>query len=528
MDLLNSNNKFDLKYKITVTVEDLTKGEFVDFTQIILKNDIELSIEPREIDKRDITLYVEEKLQQYCMDNNVTLDDLFVDGYEITHENEGVDIFFSVEDMENFSLEPSVMAVLSPIKTRPLLEGEQIDDNTIKWSWTWEGNQEFTSILSDFGTERVIAQTPMNINYFIESNVSTGEVLTRTVTVKKDSVEVTSIPISMNVVADVKSSVFRRFEAPKRNDDYKLQNMNVASRLSAFQSGVGDEEDCMIFKPDDLKYAKKFKLINKIYGVRASSTIKYNTVKFFYRFMLKGKVHYKGYGGSFKVKARRIGIPGIEEEPTDKTYGEWVESRPNCEYHFNDKAFVAEIPMYDIFEGLYPKDGHMTNYEGNRMKFEITIYDINGRMEVYSQTLGCNQIVDVENESFTFELRGFYDTMIRVKSLPILKERDYIEIYPPEQFEPLVGAVNGDFEMSENGKKDMIAWCNEFDVPDIVFDKKYYCLIEHDKTNPNIADVQFRFDNQVQGEDYTLKEQDRVVFKCDTIIEDETECLVHF
>lgn len=518
MDLLGNKVYEEIKYTITVTFEDLTTGNLVDFSQIILKKNIELGYSPKRIDKREVSLYVEEKVKQYCYEHGLSPNDLYLDGYEITHKCDDIDIYFNVQDMQEFSLEPSVMAVRNACKEKPILEAEQINENTVKWSWSWAGGTEYTSVLTTFSEKgKIIAHTPLNVNYFIETDLDVDTVQTRVVTIKSRDNEISSIPISIKILKDAREAIFRRYKAPTRNEDYTLQNTQIATRLKAFQSGVGYDEDCMLYKPNETKYAKKFKLMNKVYGVRASSKIRYNTVKYFYRFMLKGKVNYKGYDGSFKVKVRAIRIPNREDEPTDETIGDYIESRPFCEYRFNDNVFVSEIYMYDIFTDLIPE------YKNHRYKFEITLYDINGRMEVYNQTLGVNQIVDVEDESFTFELKGYYDTKIVVKSLPVLKQRDYIEIYPPKEFEPLVGAVNGDFEVSEDGKKDTVAFAPEFEAPDIVFDKKYYCLIEDDKTNPEIADVQFRFENQVEGEDYTEKNGDKVTFSCDTIIEDVTE-----
>lgn len=509
----------ELKYYITVTVENLDTGELINFQQLILKKSIDVTPVPIEIDKRQVLLYVEDKINEYCTSNDVSIDRLVVDGYEIEHSNVGIDIYFSVENMETFSLEPSVMVVESPSRTKPILEAEQINENTVKWSWSWAGAMEYTSVLSTFGDiqDRLIAHTPVGVSYHIESGLEENQTITREVTVRKGDVESKSIPVSISITSNSKSAIYRKWEAPKRNENYILENFIVSSRLKAFQSGVGDDDDCLIYKPNETKYAKRFKLANKIYGIRASSKIRYNTVKFFYRYMLKGKIDYKGYDGSFKIRGRAVRIPDINEEPTDEEYPEVCLTRNFCEYKFSDEAFVSEIYMYDIFNSL--KEG----YKDSRYKFEIEIYDINGRMEVYSQALGCKQIVDVSNASFNFELKGFYDTKFVVRAIPVLKQKDYIEIYPPEQYEPLVGAVNGDFEVVEDGKKDMISFAPEFDVPSMVFDKKYYCIMETDKTNPSVADVQYKFDQQASGTDYTLVNGDRCVFFCDTIIEDTTE-----
>lgn len=512
-----SNKLFEeLKYKVVVTFENLNSGNFIDFEQIVLKNNIVLTENPIQIDKRDIILYIEEKLNKYCLDNDIDSNDLYIDGYEVISLNECVEIFFKVNDLESFSTEPAIMACINSSKERPILEAQQIDEHTIRWSWSWAGVGDYTSILSDFENENIIANTGIGICDYIESNIETGKTVTRTITVKHLGNEITSIPISMNVFENPKNeSVFRKYKTAVRKEDYSLQNLQVATRLKAFQSGIGFSDDCKIYAPDETKYSKRFKLINKVYGIRASNNIKYNTVKFFYRFMLKGKTHYKGYNGSFKIKASAIKIPNIKDDKNNETVGDWIESRPYTEYKFDDYSNVCEIYLYDLFDNLNEI------YKDNRYKFEITLYEINGRMEVYSQALGCNKILDVENGTITFTIKGFYDSMFRVRALSTLKEKDYIEIYPPEHLDALVGAVNGDFEMSEDGKKNMTSFLNEFDIPDVVFDAKYYCIIEDDKTTPNQADVQFKFDNQI--EEYTLTKGDRVTFYCDSILEDEKE-----
>lgn len=512
---------FDLKYTISVTFEDVSNGKFVTFEKFIERKDVKLTSKKATfIEIINIEECVKENKQDYCIENHVNPKSMLVDSYEIIGTNDNIYMYFSVEDMAKFSLEPGLYAIINLTKAKPTLEAKQINENTVKWTWSWEGAEEYTSELhSNFrGHDVVIAHTPIGVSEFIEAGIDRKiePLVTRFIIVKKGDIEVASIPISINLKDESSISIFRKFQKPKRRDDYKVENVGVANRMSAFQSGIGFGKDCKVLKPDTIEYDKIFKLMNKVYGIRASKKIKYNTVKFFYRYMLKGKVNYLGYKGSFKIKGRAILVPDEEFEPTDEEYGDVIYSIPNLEYIFDDRTFVSDIFMNDIFGNLHE------GFHNARYKFYIEIYDINGDMEIYSPVYGVNRIVKGKNETIKFSFKGLSESRMSVKATPIEKSRDYIEMYPPINFEPLVGAVNGDFEVSESGKKNMKSKMPEFDMPKEVYDKKYYCVIDCDKTLPKEGCVQFKFKSQEEG-GYTLTNGDECTFYCDTIIEDETE-----
>ena len=511
---------FDLKYTINVVFEDTSSGRFVTFEKFIERKNVKLTSKKSTfIEVVNVEECVKDQVNNYCVTNHVPTESMLVDSYEIMGSDDNIYVYFSVEDMAKFSLEPGVYAIINLTKSKPTLEAKQVNENTIKWSWSWEGAEEYTSELhSNFrGHDVIIAHTPVGVNEFVEAGIDRKlePFVTRFIVVKKGDIEVSSIPISISLKDESSISVFRKFQKVKRRDDYKIENTEVASRMKAFQSGVGFGKDCKILKPDTIEYEKVFKLMNKVYGIRASKKIRYNTVKFFYRYMLKGKVDYLGYNGSFKVRGRATLVPDEEFEPTDEEYGDAISSIPHLEYTFDDKTFVSDIFMNDIFGNL--NEG----FHNARYRFDIEIYDINGDMEIYSPVYGVNRIVKGEDETVKFTFKGLSESRISVKATPIKKARDYIEMYPPVNFEPLVGAVNGDFEVTENGKKDMQSKMPQFDMPKEVYDRKYYCVIEYDKTVPAEGCVQFKFKNQ--EEDYTLTNGDECTFYCDTIIEDETE-----
>lgn len=503
--------KFDIKFRLTLILDNFKTGDLDEISKTVIRKGVDLEADiPIEIDKKNVANYFSRDIKKYCEKNNISMDDVAIDGYEIKTNTPGIDIFFKSEDIESFSMEPSIIARVLEMKEQPTLMCEQLDNNTVRWFWEFNDKAHY---LTD-NKDKVIAHTPIQVDYFIETGLKPGETYRRFLTsYDANETSLKSSECSITLIEDKSVSIYKKFQVEKRNENIIPLNTSYSSRLRAFQSGVGDGNDCRIFKPDDTSYSKRFKLINKIYGVRASKEVKHHTIKFKYRFKMTGTVDYMTYNSSAKVKITATEIVKIEDEPSNALIGNPIVCERGITYVFDDNSQVADIDFYSILPEI------QANY-GKRYKFDITVSDIKGKIRLYSYTHGYIDLKEGDG-ILTFSEKGYHDHRMSIKAFPVIVQRDYSEIYPPKKFEPLVGAVNGDFEMSADGLKEMIATAPIFEASTSVYNRKYYCIMED--ISPKEAYVTYQFEHQVGNESYTLTNGDTVTFKSNAVIEDKTE-----
>lgn len=513
---------FNLRYTIIVKMEDTINNKLLTFKSLIVKPGIEVTEEPTLIEQKKVTEYVQKEIYEYCRFSIIDTSKLVVHSYEIQHEYDNLDIYFLSTKVDVFDESPEVYVVYKPLYNKPILNVEQINDNTVMWTWIWDDNLEYSSDFINFEDDNIIAQLPIGISYYIESGLYPGQTITRYVNTMTHNGYKSSDPVTF-VLSDMSdTSSLSLVSRPKRNEKLEHHSKGKPSRLKAFHSGIGDFKDCQIFKPDTTEYSRDFKIINEIYGVRASRSVKYSTIKFFYRFRAQGKVDYTGYQGGFNISVTANTISDLVDEPVVTQTGIITNETVTKRFDFSDNCYVAEIKMSDLFAHLWSQH-QLDDPKYYRASFDVSLTNITGRMKLYVRNLGSSEIIDVDGATMDFSIKTFFSAVIRVVCYPSTKTKDYIEIHPPIGREPLVGAVNGDFEISEQGLKDYIAWMPEFNLPDNVYDVKYYCDIENELTVPSGAFVQYKFDNQVVDEDYTLTNGDRIVFSSTHIIPDQTE-----
>lgn len=310
---------------------------------------------------------------------------------------------------------------------------------------------------------------------------------------------------------------FTKFKLPERVEIVPYMNTNIASRMKAFQSGIGDYNDCKLYKSEDTTYRKTFKLLNKIYGIRASNKVKYNTIKFYYRYKMEAKTNYITYDSKVSIRVSAREVSQIREKIEGEPFGPTYTSELDLSYVFDEYTQVADIYLYSLIPELKNKD------YSKRYKFDIEVYDIKGPVRIYSYTHGYRDFLE-DNEAdnnVKFSEYGYFDHKVCIKAVEVIRQKEYVEIFPPLEYDSLVGAINGDFEVSEDGKKDMVDTAPTFEASVDVYDRKYYCIIE--KFSPEEAYVLYEFENQVDEEDYTLINGDKIKFYSDSIISDSTE-----
>lgn len=504
-----------IKYRITLTIDNLITNNLDKLNKNITRKNIELEYDnPIEIDKKHILNYFSREIKTYCTKKKVDMDNLVIDGYEIVATKEtrdlGVDVYFKSEDINTMTFEPSIMAKLTVLKDMPVLQYEQLNDTTIKWFWT---DNKSVNYIKD-KQKNIISEVPYGVNYYIESDLTPGATYTRILTTtNKFNEQIESMPAMVTLKINSKPSIYNKFKIEDRNEDIKDIDINYSSKLKAFQSGVGDFDDCKLYKADDTKFSRRFKLLNKIYGVRASNDIKHNAIKFKYRFKLKAKVDYLSYSAKYTVRVTATQCVNIQDDPDPTLLGSPMVCERDLIFTIDDNTQVNDIYLYQFFPNLLPKD-----YK-KRYKFDVEIFDTSGRARVYMYNGGYHNILN--GTTIKFSEHGYFDHMFTVAGIASKKTKEYTEIYPTSAYDPYAGVINGDFEMSTDGLKDLRATMNKFQTSDAVYDKKYY--IQFESISPDSAYVKYEFDNQVPGEDYTLTNGDGIRFYSNSIFADDTE-----
>ena len=181
MDLYNNSN---IVYNIIVDVEDTVNNKIVTFSKINISKNIDISYTPTLIEKKDILDYIYEDVFNYCKYNIIDMKSIVVNSYEIKHDYDNLDIYFSIDQDSTFDTSPSIYVSLNKLSVKPMLNCEQIDVDTIMWSWEWEGNTQFISEIVDFKTDNILSQTPVGINYFIESGLDANTTISRYINVE--------------------------------------------------------------------------------------------------------------------------------------------------------------------------------------------------------------------------------------------------------------------------------------------------------------------------------------------------------
>lgn len=501
----------NVKFNITIFLENLVTEGIVEFSKNIVKKDIELNKNEKTfLDSRIITEYFTRDINKYRKENNLNEEDILLDGYEITSKTKNVNVFFESSSDYLVDEQPSIFAVMSDVETTQLC-CKQIGSKTVKWYWEEDNMAHYIVDEND----SIVAHIPLNINEYIESNLEEGITYRRFLVSYNEKIEnkksnecnITIKEIDDNLVLD------RVFTLCKRNEKLPEYEGQIDEKLKAFRCGVGDFNDCKIYKAQDLSYNKRFKLKNKIYGVKGSEQVKHNTIKFLYRYKMQGKIDEMTYDNYYEIEATAYEICDREDEPSDFV-GANIPSSGVGKYTMTKESFVHEIYLKSLFPTL------VNNYT-KRYKFNITVKSITGSLRIYTHPYGQKTFLEANNESVTFTLKGYYDTVFRVMGLPVIREVDYIEIYPPLENQPLVGAINGDFESTPDGKKDYIQTVPFIDHPKELRDRKIYCNILN--VEPKEAYVKHSFASDSNDDGYTLIQNDKITFYSDSIIPDGTE-----
>ena len=235
----------------------------------------------------------------YCDSNNISINDIEIDEFEITSCTDNVNVFFEMDEQEDsMSLRPIIKAYIGAkyeeLKT-PVLIGKAYDAHTIEW--TWPNDEEFAHYLVEepinFNNEedklKIIAQLPIGINRYVETSLEPNTAYTRRIYNYTD--DQTSYPSSAVTV------ITETVEATKTLQEFKIEprydfttsdeeRQIIEENLSAFHSGIGDNNDLKVYKQMDADFYQKFKAYFELSGRRLQRERRYDQVGFYYKVCL--------------------------------------------------------------------------------------------------------------------------------------------------------------------------------------------------------------------------------------------------
>lgn len=492
----------DIKFKLNLNMKNPASNSIKKFSKIITKKNINLESDIQFLlENQIITSYFEPLIIKHCNSIGINADDLIIDSYSVESKTSDVAIFFNTEDIERYSLKPSIYARSNTDKSEVRLFCEQIDNTSIRWYWN---ESEKETVFLD-RNNHILKKIIGGINYYIESDLTPNKTYSRKIIING----VESLICSLTLKENIKTSVYDYFTVEDRDETIFTADDIYSSRLKAFSSGVGDSLSCKLFKQIDTDYGKKFRLLNRIYGIRASNVVKHHTTKFKYRYKMIGTIDYPSYDGSVKVN--------VTATPIDKNgnpNGAAIPCERTLEYSFDTNSQVADIYIEDLIPSL------IKNYSV-QYKISVTLTDVKGELTIHSHENGYRKSVFNGSQIVKFTEKGYYNSKFSISSAMMTKSKDFIEYHPPKTYEPLVGIVNGDFEVTESGKKDMISSAYMFAPPESVYNKKYYCEIEEVK--PDSSYVKYKFFSELDTKDHTLVNGDTIYFSSDAIVENDIE-----
>ena len=250
---------FSVEYIITISILDKVRNiEFKlkkQFFNTITGTKGNLYGNHHVLSKKYILDYFTDEIKEYTMEtgteSNITGEsNLVVNEFEIFTSTKGVEVYFeNEENPEEFTLYPTIKVYipenLNVIDT-PVLEGNLIDDITIKWSWSDKSVAHY--LVDEY--KKVIAQIPIGVGSYIESGLEYGKEYTRML-VAYNNVCTSDYSTKVTIMTASQKEEYGELSnySEIRHSGYNEDKITVESEnIEVFKSGVGYGNDCLITK----------------------------------------------------------------------------------------------------------------------------------------------------------------------------------------------------------------------------------------------------------------------------------------
>lgn len=295
-------------YKINIVIYDINADKNIKFenilTDTITGTNENIYDNYHLLRQQNILSYFSNNIKDYCLENNLpdnyfNTDNVVIDSFEIISNTKNVEIYFEHADNDSeYSLSPIIKAYVEPQALnieRPILKGELLKDNVIRWYFD---DDELPHYLTDKDLN-IIKQLPIGVTSYIEDNLDYSTSYTRyLIAYNGTKNSKTSNPLTISTNEKNTDSSLRNFSIDK-NTDYNLQHFNtVTKRLSKFKNGIGDFNDCKVYKNDTLQSNINTKLIFDLTGYYNEQIKYYPKIAFAYRSVMEYKYRQYTYDGN--------------------------------------------------------------------------------------------------------------------------------------------------------------------------------------------------------------------------------------
>ena len=295
-----------IQYDIVVTIVNIIDNSTSTFSKTFEK----------EINATDALLYnnyhilskgvyvldmFEDEINAYCSSLSIDTSSIEIDEFEIVSLTDKTDVFFESENPSdnNLSLKPIIKCYIHPKNDAlkvPNLVGIAYDSTTIIWSWP--DDEQYAHYLveeaidpdTEADQSKIIAQLPIGATSYTETGLEPDTPYTRRLINYTD--EQTSSPSpSVTVMTETveASESLETYIVPK-NYDFTTKDSEreiIEENLTAFHSGVGDNNDLKVYKQMDADFYQKFKAYFEITGRRQQREKRYDQVGFNYKICLE-------------------------------------------------------------------------------------------------------------------------------------------------------------------------------------------------------------------------------------------------
>lgn len=286
----------ELNYTVKVSILNKLTNKTVSFDksfiESIVKPDTQLYDNVHTLWQGHILELLNSEINAYLHNENISEDDIEVDGYEILSGLTNVDIFFENPDNPNeYTLTPTIKAYVHPVQIildTPSLKGELINNTTILWSW--KDDKNLAHYLLD-EKNNIIAQLPVGLSYYTESQLDTNKIYIRKlVSYNAEATSKASTTVSLMTGSTNPESELRQYKCLRNTaSPLELDDTTDIPLLEAFHSGIGDGKDCLVTKQTNSDFYEKFGLDMKVFGTYHKKKSVYDQITFNYRIHCKGK-----------------------------------------------------------------------------------------------------------------------------------------------------------------------------------------------------------------------------------------------
>lgn len=284
--------KYSLKVIFHFTKENKYISSTIDKEFSVDKPDYLLYGQYHTIGSGGPEYFLEHKYNELKESINATDEELSVEEYQAVSHTEGVDIAFVNPNDTTFTPTPTLMIYIHPKKIElisPELKAELIDNVAILWSWDTSNTTNCSYYLYD--NKELIAQLPVGVSSYIESNLEYETNYTRHLVVfNGEEYSNNGNPVTITTGAKTPlDTLSPAIEYPKERFNNKIHSI-IDKRIPFFKSGIGHGLDLKVEKQHSSEYYDTYRLESFAQADSIRTIDVYNKESFKYKFYYTAEV----------------------------------------------------------------------------------------------------------------------------------------------------------------------------------------------------------------------------------------------